>query len=249
MLTEINNYQAFGLTHLISLIIPLVLGIFFIMKGLDTADEKQRKKQRIALAILIIGIRSVRYFMDIYYGRFDVFDLFSLQICHIDLILLSICLVKPNPILFSFNFMIGIPMGLAVALFPGSVHPVPGTPRAMFFVMSHMMLVIAAIYLAIVERQEVRLRLYAIFAGAGCAAMFAVYFINLGLGTNFFYIMKAPEGTLIETLYGFFGWPGYAVAIALLAVSLMFVMFLVSQLINHIISTGDTRFKMIPTIE
>lgn len=231
MFTEIRDFQAFGVTHLIALFIPVVIGIVFIIFGLKTADEKRRKHQRIALALLIIGIRSVRYVMDIYYGRFNVFDLLSLQICHIDLILLTICLIKPNQVLFSFNFMIGIPMGLAVTLFPGKIHPIPGTPRAMFFVMSHMMLVIAAIYLAVADKRKVSLKLYAIFAGAGCAAMFAVYLINLRLGTNFLYIMKAPEGTLIETLDGIFGWPGYAVAMALLAMVMMFVMYLISRLI------------------
>ncbi|MHB1483671.1 MAG: TMEM164-related integral membrane acyltransferase [Saccharofermentanales bacterium] len=249
MFTEIDNFQGFGAQHLIALFIPIVIGTLFIIQGLKTTDEKQRKNQRIALALLIIAIRSVRYGMDIYYGRFDVFDLFSLQVCHIDLILLVICLIRPNPVLFSFNFMIGIPMGLAVALLPGRVHPIPGTPRAMFFIMSHMMLVVAAIYLAVAEKQNVRLKLYAIFAGTGCAAMFLVYFINLGLGTNFLYIMEAPEGTLIESLDRIFGWPGYAVAMAVLAVSLMFVMYLISRLINQIIKAGDTRFKMIPAIE
>lgn len=249
MFTEIDNFQGFGALHLTALLIPVAIGALFILKGLKTADEKQRRNQRIALALLIIAIRSVRYIMDIYYGRFDIFDLFSLQVCHIDLILLVICLIKPNPVLFSFNFMIGIPMGLAVALFPGRVHPVPGAPRAVFFIMSHMMLVVAAIYLAVVEKQSVRLKLYAIFAGTGCAAMFVLYFVNLGLGTNFLYIMEAPEGTLIESLDRIFGWPGYAVAMAVLAVALMFVMYLVSRLINQISRTGDTRFNMIPATE
>lgn len=231
MFSAVDHYQTYGATHIVALLIPLIIGGIWIARGLATGDENIRRRQRIALAVLIVLIRSVRYGMDIYYNRFDIFDLLSLQICHIDLILLVICLIRPNQVLFSFIFMIGVPMGLAVALFPGHVHPVPGVPRAMLFVMSHMMLVAGAFYLSIVEKQKVRIRLFAVYAGMGSLAVIVVYFINRILGTNFLYIMEAPKGTVIENFFQIFGWPGYVFFIVILAVGLMFAMCLISLLI------------------
>lgn len=245
MFSEVTQYQQFGLSHLISLVLPVLIGMIWIRAGLRAESTEKRRRIGIAFAVFILFVRCIRYGMDLRYGRFDIFDLLSLQICHIDLILLTWCLIRPNRILFSFNFMIGIPMGLAVALLPGRVHPVPGIPRAMFFIMSHMMLVVGAVYLAMVEKQKTDLRMYGIFAGGGGLGMVLIYFLNLKLGTNFLYIMEAPAGTVIATLDHRFGWPGYPVVMALLAVSLMFMMYLISFVPGWILQRGSHRHEKV----
>ena len=106
------------------------------------------------LALKIISIRSVRYVFDIALGEFKLVDLISLHICHIVLILLIITLIKPNKKLFTFSYLIGIPTALSVALFPGSNHPDPGLSRAIFFIMSHTMIVMGAIFLQITNKYQ-----------------------------------------------------------------------------------------------
>ena len=59
---------------------------------------------------------------------------------------------SPNQKIFIFTFLIGIPTALMVALFPGSIHPEPGLMRAIFFIMSHMMLVVSSIYILITNK-------------------------------------------------------------------------------------------------
>lgn len=225
----ITDFKSFGLEHVISLLLPCLLTVIFCFYGLRATDETKRKNLRILLALAIVSIRSARYVMDIHYGRFDLLNLFSLQICHIDLILLIICLIKPRDILFNFNFLIGIPMGLAVALFPGANHPAPGMPRAMFFIMSHMMLASGAVYLAVVEHMRPSLKFLLRFAAAGNIGLLLMYFINKAFGANFLYIMYAPEGTVIEALENIFGWPGYVFAMDALALALMLFMLFVFQ--------------------
>jgi len=139
-------------------------------------------------------------------------------------------LIKPRDILFNFNFLLGIPMALAVALFPGTNHPAPGVPRAMLFIMSHMMLVVGAVYLAAIEHKKPTLKLYLRFAAAGNVGLLLIYFVNLTLNSNFLYIMKAPGGSVINVLYNVFGWPGYVFVMDALALVLMLLMFFLSQL-------------------
>lgn len=221
----ITDFRAFSLPHLFGLAFPLLIGAWFVYMGIWT-NENQRRTVNILFVCLLILVRGSRYIMDAWVGRFDIFDLFSLQICHIDLILLIICLIRPNKALFHFVFLIGIPMGLAVALMPGRIHPVPGLPRAILFIMSHMLLVVGAVYIAIVEKMEVKSKYVFSMLGMGNVMILLVYFINKALDTNFLYIMYAPEGTVIAKLDALFGWPGYVLAMDGIAVSAILLVFI-----------------------
>lgn len=222
----ITNFRAFSFPQIVGLVIPLIIGLLLIGMNRRAPIDKKRIVNIIFVCILII-VRGSRYIMDVWVGNFDIFDLFSLQICHIDLILLIICLIRPNKALFHFVFLIGIPMGLAVALFPGSNHPAPGLPRAILFIMSHMMLVVGAIYLAIVEKIELKFKYVLSIIGIANVLIFVLYFINKALGTNFLYIMYAPEGTVIAKLDTIFGWPGYVIAVDAIAVTVILLVFIV----------------------
>lgn len=239
----ITDFQQFGAPHIISLILPLIAGLIFIFIGLRARTEEEKKRIRWVLAGLILAVRGSRYIIDIFYGNFDWFDLFSLHVCHIDLILLLICLVKPRKVLFSFAFLIGIPMGLAVALFPGTTHAAPGLARAMLFIMSHMMLVVGALYLAIVEKQKVSFSNYLRFIVIGNIGIIAVYFINRLLGSNYLYVMEAPKGTVIQSFSNIFGWPGYVIFMDALAIVLTLLMVLISHLVYRAVTASKRSDK------
>lgn len=228
----ITDFKGFGPVHIISLIIPVIIGTVFIIWGSKTKTNGRRRWIRLLLAAIVIAVRSSRYLMDVYYGVFEWSDLLSLHICHIDLILLVICLIKPNMALFSFCFLIGIPMALSVALFPGRNHPAPGTARAVLFIMSHAMLVVGALYLSITERMKPTLRMYGLIALFANICLILVYFINRSLGTNFLYIMAAPEGTVLVSFEKFLGWPGYILTLDALALFLMLLMFGLGQILS-----------------
>ena len=231
----ITDFRAFSFPHLFGLILPLIIGTVFIYFGMK-ADKKQKRILNILFVCLLVVVRGSRYIMDLYFGTFDIFDLLSLQICHIDLIRLIIFLIKPNKVLFHLTFFIGIPMGLSVALMPGSIHPAPGLPRAILFIMSHMLLVVGAVYIAVVEKLELKLKYMLYILGAGNIAIIIMYFINKALDKNFLYIMYAPQGTVIAKFNEIFGWPGYVLAMDLIAVSILFLLFFVYKVITKIIT-------------
>lgn len=227
----VTDFQSFSLLHIVGLILPVLIGTGFIIAGIKAKTLKKRKLLGILFVAILIIVRGSRYIMDLAVGRFDIYDLLSLQICHIDLILLIICLIKPNKALFHFIFLVGIPMGLAVALLPGKVHPSPGLPRAILFIMSHMLLVMGAIYLAAVEKIKLRLKYTLVILGLGNLSIIIMYFINKVTGLNFLYIMYAPEGTIIENLDHLFGWPGYVIVMDCIAMSVIMIVYLIYQII------------------
>lgn len=222
--TGITNFKSFGPFHLSVIAFSLLVGLCFLFIALRTKSPDGRRNVRLTLATVIFLTRGIRYLMDIWFGVFEWSDLLSLHVCHINLILLLICLIKPSEILFSFTFLVGIPMGLVVALFPGSNHPAPGLPRAALFIMSHMMLIIGALYLAIVERIPLSWRRLWQLVALTAVGMGVIYGINKVMGTNFLYIMTAPKGSVIVTLNRQFGWPGYVFVMFGILVALMLIM-------------------------
>lgn len=229
----ITDFKAFSLPHIFALLCPILIGIWFIFKGIRAAGAEKSRLNLLFVCLLVL-VRGSRYIMDVWVGRFDIFDLLSLQICHIDLILLIICLLKPNKAMFHFVFLIGIPMGLAVALMPGSIHPEPGLPRAILFIMSHMLLVMGAIYLAIVEKIELKLTYVLSILGAGSFSVLLIYYINKLLGTNFLYVMYAPGGTAIAKLNNLFGWPGYVFAMGIIAMLVILLVFAIYKAVFYL---------------
>lgn len=216
----ISDFQIFGSYHLMAILIPLLIGLLFVF----LSNKYEVNKVSIVLALVIILIRSVRYIFDIYIDEFHLMDLFSMHVCHINLILLVICLLKPNRKLFVFTFLIGIPTALAVALFPGSVHPYPGLLRAIFFIMSHTMLVVGSLYLLIAYKFEITkkdLKFYYLFS---LVAIVFVYFLNLFLNSNYMYLVKAPSKTVLSSLSDLTG-PFYLSSIYLILASLFTILY------------------------
>lgn len=235
----ITNFEGFGPIHILSVVVPIIIGTAFILWGLRAKTDERRRWVRYCLAAAIVIIRGSRYVMDVYTGVFEWSDLLSLHVCHIDLLLLVICLIKPNKTLYSFCFLIGIPTALSVALFPGSNHPAPGVPRAVLFIMSHVMLVTGALYLTIAERMKPTWRLFVRLALLANICLIPLYFINTWLGTNFLYIMAAPKGTVLVAFEKLFGWPGYVFALDLLVLLLMALMLLLGQFIFRVTATAQ----------
>jgi len=238
----ITDFKGFGTEHLLTLLVSVSIGVVFILFGAHAKTERQRRIIGILFAAAIVVCRGSRYVMDAFNGVFEWYDLFSLHICHIDLILLCICLIKPLKPLFNFCFLIGIPAALSVALFPGSTHPAPGMPRAVLFIMSHTLLIMGALYLLIADKMKPTLRAYLWIAALGNVALVAVYFINRALDTNFLYIMEAPAGTVIVTLENLFGWPGYVLVIDVMALVMMFIMYLLGRLLHKAIAGKEKAF-------
>jgi len=234
----INNFDLFGPIHILAMMASVIIGIVFIIigvniKGTDLQTNKKKRNLRLLFILALVLVRGSRYVIDAFLGKFEITDLLSLQICHIDLILLIICLIRPNKVLFNFTFLIGIPMGLSVALMPGRVHAAPGTIRAILFIMSHMMLVMGPIYLAIVEKMVLKLKYLFIAIGFGNLFILTAFILNKINNTNILYIMSAPKGSVIENLSNIFGWPGYIFAMDGIAVTVICVVFFSYKLVVY----------------
>lgn len=219
-------------THFSVLAALFLFGIACIWIGRQLKTDADRRRFRLALAILILVSRVIRYPIDASVGAFTWDGVFSLHVCHINLILLLICLVKPDDFLFNYCFLVGIPMGLASGLFPGDVTlDVPLVLlRGSLFVVTHLLMVIGAVYLAVVEKMKPSWkRLGQLYLVTSVQAILT-YGANRLFGTNFLYIMTPVEGTPMIALNNLFGWPGYALAMVAITFILMALMKIIYDL-------------------
>lgn len=238
----LDNFQIFGFTHIISILSGVLVGSAFII--LAKKYPKKIKLISIIFAITILLIRSVRYLFDINIGTFSIFDLLSIHVCNIDLILLLICLLKPNRNLFIFIFLIGIPTALSVVLMPGTSHPDPGLARAVFFIMSHTMLVMGALYLQIAYKYVIaRKDVYSYYI-ISLIIMIAVYIFNLITNSNFMYLMYGPKNTVLEAMYSRLGPIAYVCTIYFLLLFLIYIVYLISKFISTHFTTINKCVKL-----
>lgn len=235
----IEDFQAFGIIHILTILSSVFIGAVFVV--LAKKYPKHVKLIGLLFAITILAIRFVRYIFDIFVGRFEILDLLSIHICNINLYLLIFCLIKPGRNIFVFNYLVGIPTALAVVLMPGSVHPDPGLARAIFFIMSHMMLVMGAIYISIVHRYKITkkdLIFYYVFSFVG---IILVYIFNVIAKANFMYLMSGPKGTILESMHQNLGPVFYPISIFVLMIILLSIFYLVYKKISNKIDK-DSQF-------
>lgn len=235
----LENFNIFGIEHSLSIAIPVLIGVIFILSALKY--PKKQKIISISLALTIILIRSVRYIFDVQLGNFEILDLLSIHVCHIDLILLSIGLTWPNKKLFTFTFLIGIPTALAVALMPGQTHPDPGMSRAIFFIMSHVMLVMGSIFLLIVHRFRITKKELIFYYAFSLAGMILVFIFNIVTDSNYMYLMEGPKNTLLGSMYSGLGPILYLISIYIILLLLITTMYFIHKLIllKYLKSNGN----------
>lgn len=195
-------FQAFtpyGSVHAAAVLLPSLAGLLLTVLAL-----RRPRFQPIfatAYAVLILAVRYARYALDISLGTFHAAQLLSVQICHVNLFLLVICLLRPRRGLFTFSFLAGIPTALAVVLFPGTVHRPPATARAGLFIASHMLLVTGALFLQAVHRFRIGLKTVLILHALPLVVIPPLFLINSLVGGNALYLMGGNPGTVLATMY------------------------------------------------
>jgi len=235
----ITDFKHFGLIHLFSLLIPVIIGLVFILLSQKYKDKI--KCINIIFVIVLIIIRGSRYVLNVVYGYFEWFDLFSFNISHINLILLIICLIKPNKNLCIFTFLIGIPASLLVAFLPGAIFEPPGLIRAFLFIASHMMMPMASIYLLINNKFEITKKQRNFHYLLLLALMITIYIINLIVKQNFLFLMEPKEGTALVPVYISIGYIPYIISIYISGFILISLMYYSYQYAFKYLSKGGAN--------
>ncbi|GAB4214274.1 MAG: TIGR02206 family membrane protein [Roseiflexaceae bacterium] len=162
---------------------------------------------RYALAATLFAAQAVWYVWHLAWGLANRHNMLPLHACTVTLIATIVLLLTRNQALYPWCYFLGI--GGAIQ---GILTPDPGIygfPHIRFFqvILSHGGLVLAAVYMTVVEgfrptghdlgRTLIAIQIYALFAGI----------VNYLLGTNFMYLAWKPPTASVLDLFG--PWPWY----------------------------------------
>jgi len=226
-------FDAFGQTHLITLLISLSLLIALLLVGRRLGREQNLIIGRFIALILILTM-AIYIALNIGFSRFDLTEDLPLYPCNLFAILAPWLFWNPNRKLFEIAYFV-IMAGTLQAVITPDLYV--GFPTYGFFKywIIHVGLVLLVIH------YMVNLQLYPTFRGIFTTFVWlniyalAIMPINLLLDANYFYLMEKPAGASILDFFG--PWPLYILVTELLAMGLFAITYMpvlvVKRLKNH----------------
>ncbi len=207
-------FVTFGTRHLVSLVVLLLFGA--MMMSFRGADEATRRRARLALAAMLV-VNELSWHVWVYhYVGWSLTTMLPLHLCSALIWIGAYTLVTMNVPLYEYLYFMGIGGPLQAVLTPDAGRY--GLPhfRAMQTMLSHGGLLIAALYLTVVEgMRPTPGSMRRVIVGT-LAYMVVVTGINKVLGSNYMFTLHKPETGSILDLFG--PWPWYLVPMILAGV-------------------------------
>lgn len=216
-------FELFGQQHLVALTI-LALSILFLVWL--RYQKNSRVKAAVAMGIAgILLVDEVLYHLwNLHIGEWTVQKMLPLQLCTVFVWLSPFLLWRKHYRIYEFAYFVGIGGALQAVLTPDIAEY--SFPHFRFFqvFLSHSCIILAALYMTLVERFRPTLRsLGRVLVGLNLY-MVLVFGINILLGSNYLYLMHKPETPSALDMMG--PWPWYIVASEALAIFIFFLLYL-----------------------
>ena len=198
-------FVLFGTAHLISLLIDLiVIALIFNAKGLS---EKTKQRVRWAMAIGLWTIESSWHIWNIINHTWTLDTMLPLHMCSVMIWLAGYMLVTKNETIYPFVYFLGIGGALQAVLTPES--GIYGFPHFRYLqtFSNHSLLIMAGLWMTVVEGMRPTWKSLLRVMVVANIYMAVVFFINMGLGSNYLFINRKPDtASVIDMLPA---WPGY----------------------------------------
>jgi hypothetical integral membrane protein (TIGR02206 family) len=225
-------FQLFGIPHLVALGVILLFIVLFILSKKNFREHKKEDIRDTMAAILIlneIGWHLWNYF----FNEWTIQTMLPLHVCSILIWLGAWMLIKKSYLLYEFMYFMGIAGALQALLTPDA--GIYGFPHYRFFqtFISHGFIVIAALYMTIIEEMRPTWKSFIRVFLVTNIYMVAVYFINGAIGSNYLYVNAKPAtASLLDILPE---WPTYILymeAIGLASMFILYLPFLLKDIVN-----------------
>lgn len=224
-----NPFILFGLWHIVALILIVILN--FGMLSFRKSSEKTRNVVRWTMASILWIDELSWHIWNLFWEHWTIQTMLPLHICSILIWLAGFMLIFRNYRIYEFAYFIGIGGAMQALLTPDA--GVYGFPHYRIFqtVISHGMLITAAIYMTTVEGFRPTWKsFWRVIIGVNIYAAI-IFPINRILGTNFLFINGKPAtASLLDALPA---WPTYIIymeAIGMIVFILLYLPFIVKDL-------------------
>jgi hypothetical integral membrane protein (TIGR02206 family) len=198
-------FVLFGAWHLTVLGVLALFGAFMLrFRG---ASAINRRRARLTLALLLVATESSYHVWMFGLGRWTVQTMLPLHLCSTLIWTAAVTLVTLNVTAYEFVYFMGIGGALQALLSPEAAGY--GLPhyRAFETLTAHGLLIIAALYLTVVEGLRPTPRSIPRVVLGTMAYMVVVTGVNLAVGGNYMYTLHKPATASLLDAFG--PWPWY----------------------------------------
>jgi len=216
-------FDLFGPAHLAILGIIVLIGFSFVFAR-KLWGEQTKRTFRYGLAIWLAVWELSWHIWSMYYKTWTIQTNLPLHLCSIFVWLSVIMLIKKNSTIYELAYFLGIGGAMQALITPDA--GIYGLPhfRAVQTLAAHGGIVLAALYMTIVEGYRPTWQSFKRVFQWTNIYMVIVFFINLAIGSNYLFIAHKPEfPTLIDVLAP---WPGYILELEVLALVVCFILYL-----------------------
>lgn len=216
-------FELFGPGHLAALGIVVLLGFSFVLAR-KLWSEQTKVTFRYALAVWLAVWELSWHAWSIYYGTWTIQTNLPLHLCSVFIWLSVIMLIKKNTTIYELAYFLGIGGAMQALITPDA--GIYGLPhfRAVQTLAAHGGIVLAALYMTIVEGFRPTWQSFKRVFKWTNIYMVIVFCINLVIGSNYLFIAHKPEfPTLIDLLAP---WPWYILELEVLALVICFILYI-----------------------
>jgi hypothetical integral membrane protein (TIGR02206 family) len=199
-------FELFGPAHLVALVIVLIinLAVVLLRKRFST---NQRLALRYGMAAILLINETAWHLWNYFTGQWTIQTMLPLHLCSVLVFASAYMLITKNYAVYEFSYFLGIAGAIQALLTPDA--GIYGFPHFRFFqvIISHGIIVTAAIYMTFVEGFRPYWKsMLRVFAWMNLY-MVAVFILNRVLGSNYLFIAHKPETASLIDLLG--PWPWY----------------------------------------
>lgn len=217
------SFELFHLPHLMALAAILLVALSMI--GLRwRRNETLNRSFRLSLAALLILQEITYHLWNIYIDEWTLQKMLPLHLCSAFVWLGAVMLITRNRSIYEFSFFLGLCGALQAVLTPDIADY--GFPHYRFFhvFISHGAIIIAALYMTIVEGYRPTWRSFGkVFLWLNVYAAI-VFVINILIGSNYLYVRHKPETASLLDVLG--PWPIYIFVGEAVALVMFFILYL-----------------------
>ena len=201
----VHPFVIFGRTHLLSLAVLAVLGFLTLRLGQSGSEETRRRIKGGMSAVLLITFVE-GHFWYAFHGEWVVAERLPLHMCGAMVWVSLYGLWTNRPWTRPLMYYMGIAGAIQGVLQPDSPYALPHV-RFVSTMLSHTTLVVAGLWVILVERYTPDLRsTLRTFALVHVYAA-VVFVFNLLVGSNYLYIVEKPESASLMDVFP--EWPWY----------------------------------------
>lgn len=224
------GFELFGEIHIAWLLITIV-SVAVGCLHYSRLPVHRRDNWRKCMALLLVANEVFKQVCLQIGGNFTM-NYLPLHLCNINIIMIVIHAWRPSELLGNFLYAVCVPATIAALLFPGwEKLPVLNFMHLHSFTI-HIMLAVYPLVLTVNGDIKPKVKLIPKCLLMLCGMAAVIYVINLNLGTNYFYLMKAPKG---NPLYWFQQhWGDHRLGFPILIAAVLAVMYLPQELLQRI---------------